>query len=80
MIKVFTLNKNGKIEITKEELQSLLDKNYWDGYTNGQATKSWTYHSPYWGDYITCNSSNTANTTVTNVTPNGITIETEANK
>ena len=32
MIKVFTTNKDGKIELTKEELQALLDEAYWDGY------------------------------------------------
>lgn len=44
MIKVFTLNSNGKIEITEEELRKLLDASYWEGYyDNG---KSWTYTSP----------------------------------
>ena len=32
MIKVFTLNKNNKIELTKEELESLLNESYWEGY------------------------------------------------
>lgn len=31
MIKVFTLNKNGKIELTKEELENLLNESYWEG-------------------------------------------------
>lgn len=44
MIKVFTLNENGKIEITKEELEKLLDESYWDGYW--ARWKSWTYESP----------------------------------
>ena len=44
MIKIFTLNKNNKIELTKEELQALLDESYWDGYrANNQ---SWIYNSP----------------------------------
>lgn len=31
MIKVFTTNKNGKIELTKDELKKLLDEAYWEG-------------------------------------------------
>lgn len=31
MIKVFTLNKNGKIELTKEQLESLLNEAYYEG-------------------------------------------------
>ena len=42
MIKVFTLNKNNKIELTKEELESLLNESYWEGYNK----KNWTYTSP----------------------------------
>ena len=30
-IRVFTLNSNGKIELTKEELQQMLDESYRDG-------------------------------------------------
>jgi len=32
MIKVFTTNKDGKIELTKDELKKLLDEAYWEGY------------------------------------------------
>ena len=45
MIKVFTLNKNNKIEFTKDELQKLLDEAYWDGYRNNHY---WTWTSPSW--------------------------------
>lgn len=45
MIKVFTTNKAGKIELTKDELKSLLDEAYWDGYKANSGT--FTYHSPY---------------------------------
>lgn len=34
LIKVFTKNKDGKIELTKEELQKVLDGAYWEGYNN----------------------------------------------
>lgn len=50
MIKVFTTNKNGKIELTKDELQKILDEAYWDGYRAGNGT-SWTYTSPNWVPY-----------------------------
>ena len=30
-IRVFTLNSNGKIELSKEELQQMLDESYCDG-------------------------------------------------
>lgn len=43
MIKVFTLNKNGKIELTKIELEQLLNESYWEGY---RSYNSWTYSSP----------------------------------
>ena len=65
MIKVFTLNKNNKIELTKEELQKLLDDSYWEGYSNGYS-KGWTYTTPSWNyrDYITCSTSTTNSTGV----------------
>ena len=37
MIKIFTLNKNEKIELTKEELQHLLDEAYKKGQNHGNA-------------------------------------------
>lgn len=58
MIKVFTLNKNGKIELTEKELKQLLDDAYWEGYREN--THTWTYTSPNtWSPYTwtttTCN-------------------------
>ena len=49
MIKVFTTNKNGKIELTKEELKQLLDEAYWEGYRNNSTT--WIYNTPSWSPY-----------------------------
>ncbi len=46
MIKVFTLNKNNKIELTKQELQKLLDESYWEGRNSVYISPSWTYVSP----------------------------------
>lgn len=63
MIKVFTLNKDKKIELTKEELQKLLDDSYWEGYRAANNKSNWyyTYTTPTtpvntpWN--ITCDSS-----------------------
>lgn len=44
MIKVFTKNKNNKIELTTDELKKLLDEAYWEGYRSN--ISSWTYSSP----------------------------------
>lgn len=44
LIKVFTKNSNGKIEITPDELKKILDEAYWEGYKSN--TSLWTYNSP----------------------------------
>lgn len=55
MIKVFTTNKAGKIELTKDELKNLLDEAYWDGH---RAAGSWTYRTPNLNPYYwTCSDS-----------------------
>lgn len=47
MIKVFTLNKNGKIELTKKQLEQLLNESYWEGYGySNRKNIYWTYTSP----------------------------------
>ena len=46
MIKIFTLNKNGKIELTKKQLEQLLNESYWEGYNRGNSSHWWTYTSP----------------------------------
>lgn len=50
MIKVFTKNANGKIELSEEELKSLLDEAYWDGFKANHG--SWVYATPTWNPYI----------------------------
>ena len=45
MIKVFTTNDKGKIELTKDELKALLDEAYWDGY---RANGHYIYTTPTW--------------------------------
>ena len=58
MVKVFTTNEHGKIEFTKEELESILNEVWNDGY-NHHGTYWWT--SPTYtplkrgGITITCN-------------------------
>lgn len=52
-IKIFCPNTNGKLEFTKEELESLLNEAYNDGYRDGNYSRTWTYTYPS----ITCNSS-----------------------
>ena len=44
MIKVFELNKNKKIELTKEELEKILNQAYWEGYRSNN--NIWTYRTP----------------------------------
>ena len=49
MIKVFTTNENGKIELTKDELKNLLDEAYWEGYRANSII--YTYQTPNWSPY-----------------------------
>ena len=49
MIKVFTLNKNNKIELTKQELEKLLNESFWEGYKQKNYQ---TYSSPTASDII----------------------------
>lgn len=70
MIKVFTLNKNNKIELTKKELEQLLNESFWEGYnkrnlyvynspsinTPYTTTPYWTYSTADSGITITANS------------------------
>jgi len=75
MIKIFTLNKNHKIELTEKELKELLDSAYWEGYT--QNNKTYTYTSPNWTPYITtCASDHITLTSNNAVTSNTITANT----
>ena len=44
MVKVFTPNKDGKIEFTKDELEKLLNEVWWDG----RNTNNYWWTSPSW--------------------------------
>ena len=70
MIKVFTTNKNGKIELTKDELKSLLDEAYWEGYRANSIV--YTYQTPNWSPYqwSVTTASNNATIKSSDITPN----------
>ncbi len=47
-IKVFTTDKNGKICLSKDELQEIINEAYWEGYHNGvKSEKTWTVSTPW---------------------------------
>ena len=56
MIKVFTTNRDGKIEFTKDELEKLLDEVWRDGYNSNS---SYWWKSPQWSYATTATSPNT---------------------
>lgn len=72
MIKVFTTNKDGKIELTKDELKSLLDEAYWDGYRANCSI--YTYRTPNYTPYCW-----TTTTSGVSLTLNSATAETANN-
>lgn len=67
MQKVFKLNKDGKVEFTKEELKKLLDEIYNSGYDDGK-NQNFSWHSPFRYDpwyytTVTCADTNATITT-----------------
>ena len=72
MIKAFYLNKKGKIEFTKEELEKLLNEVWYDG----KNSAVFTWNSPYYwstSPSVTCVNSGVTTTTATvNANPNNI--------
>ena len=67
-IRVFTLNSNGKIELTKEELQQMLDESYRDGCNSVTITAPSYPCSPFY--YRTTESDSTTNVATVNTTNN----------
>ena len=66
--KVFTLNEDQKIEFTEEELKSLLDEIYNDGYYDGRNSRYYYYSTPYKQPYYyTWCSSSTAGSSGINI-------------
>ena len=74
MVKVFTPNKDGKIEFTKNELEKLLNEVWWDGRNSATYTwtSPWTITTPYYYTGTTTASSS-ATTNAASVT--GVTVE-----
>ncbi len=60
MIKIFTKGNDGKITMTPEELKSLLDEAYWEGYRANNQTI--TYTTPTYRPYVWDGSTITLNT------------------
>ena len=72
-IRVFTLNSNGKIELTKEELQQMLDESYCDGCNSVTiTTPSHPYnpYSPFYCGTTSTGSDSTANSVTVTATNN----------
>ena len=47
-IKVFTTDKDGKICLSKDELQEIINEAYWEGYYNGaKSGATWTVSTPW---------------------------------
>ena len=63
-IRVFTLNSNGKIELTKEELQQMLDESYLDGCNSVTITTPSYPYNPYSPFY--CGTTSTGSDSTTN--------------
>lgn len=56
-IVVIEKNENGKIELTKEEIQQMLDDAYYQGYSDGKRSSDAITHPSYpWP--VTCDQSN----------------------
>lgn len=62
-IRVFTLNSNGKIELTKEELQQMLDESYRDGCNSVTITTPSHPYNPYSPFYYGTTSTESNSTT-----------------
>ena len=57
MIKVFQKNKNGKIQLSFDELENLLNEAYWEGY---RANNAYVYKTPnQWSPYYTTTTAST---------------------
>ena len=72
-IRVFTLNSNGKIELTKEELQQMLDESYRDGCNSVTiTTPSYPYNpcSPFYHGTTSTESDSTTNVATVNTINN----------
>lgn len=69
MIKIFTTTKEGKISLTKKELEDLLNEAYWEGY-NSNRTTTITYPYNPLNPYYTWSSNGTLTVNATDYTIN----------
>lgn len=81
-IRVFEINKNGKIELSKSELETILNEVYREGKADGKS-ELWTWTPPYYygststtplntTDKFTCNLATSDSTSSSsNATPEG---------
>ena len=69
-IRVFTLNSNGKIELTKEELQQMLDESYHDGCNSVTITTPSYPCSPFYYGTTSTESNSTTNVATVNTINN----------
>ena len=69
-IRVFTLNSNGKIELTKEELQQMLDESYRDGCNSVTITTPSYPYSPFYYGTTSTESDSTTNVATVNTINN----------
>lgn len=64
-IKVFTTDKNGNITLTKKELEEILNEAYWDGYSNGSKSQTYTWSTPWSTPYYTWTTTTAGNSSLT---------------
>ena len=78
-VKVFEVEKNGKISFTKNELEKLLNEVYDSGYEDGKRSSNyWTWTSPYKWEapyYTTTTATNATITPTSTLTPEKIKYE-----
>ena len=76
MIKVFTMDEKGKISLTADELKSLLDEAYWEGWRNHVTT--YTYNTPnvvpFTSPIFTCSNMNDVSKNQITISSNGCNI------
>lgn len=66
--KIFSLDEDGRISFTKEELEKLLDEVYNDGYEQGSKRYVYCYPTTYTEPYITYSSQSQNINTITTAT------------
>lgn len=61
MYKLFAINNNNKIELTKKELEAVLNESFWSGYNYKQNNKDYYF---YTSPCITATSSSTESSNI----------------